>query len=428
MAVPTTVPTDRELRVLRTPSDFAYWDAIERPSVRRARRVAKALLRFDPLPSDEVAAALCEDMYGGDPVAERFVDEVFFGPDGYAAGRRLLNRAIEQGIDAVPEAPASMRELFREFDEVPDWVDRALVEEGAQIWRRWGTTLFSVAGAGTLEMYTESAVAVPLALAGGYAGDNALRRFLETAQFWIDVSQPGALFDARSAGRATALRVRVMHVSVRRRVGEHPDWDAARWGLPISQAYMLLTLMGGSVGPAVAMWPMGHLTSAREMRALLHFQRYMGHILGVRAKTPYPETVREGLQLIVATAIGRTNTSGQDGADLIESFPRAFAPRTTRPGLAGLRDRYAYRLMCGYVVVLMAPGTRRAYDMPPLLPWALLVVARVPAVLAGELARRVVPGYARWQERRACRKREAWLAAQLAGRKAEFDASSALNR
>lgn len=428
MAAPTTVQTERELRVQSTPSDFAYWEAIERPSVRRARRLTKALLRFDPLPPDDVAAALCEDMYGGDPVAERFVDEVFFGPDGYAAGRRLLNKAIEQGIDAVPDAPESMRELFREFDEVPDWVDRATVEEGAEIWRRWGTTLFSVAGAGTLEMYTESAVAVPLALAGGYAGDNALRRFLETAQFWIDVSQPGALFDARSAGRATALRVRVMHVSVRRRVGEHADWDATKWGLPISQAYMLLTLMGGSVGPAIAMWPMGHLTSAREMRALLHFQRYMGHVLGVRAKTPYPETVREGIQLIAATAVGRTNTSGQDGADLIESFPRAFAPRTKRTGLAGVRDRYAHRLMCGYVVVLMAPKTRRSYDMPSLLPWALLVVARVPAVLFGELARRLVPGYAPWQERRACRRREQWLGEQLAGRKAEFDASSALNR
>ena len=428
MSATSAVGTDRQTGGPSGPSDFTYWSALKKPSVRRARRITKLLLRFDPLPPDHVAQALCEDMYGGDPVAERFVDEVFFGPKGYGAGRKLLDRAIEGGIDSVPEAPESMRELFAEFEDVPDWVDEALVEEGAAIWRRWGTTLFSVAGAGTLEMYTESAVAVPLALAGGYAGDNALRRFLETTRFWIDVSQPGGLLTPGSAGRATALRVRVMHVSVRRRVSEHAEWDSGRWGLPISQAYMLLTLMGGSVGPAVAMWPMGHLTSPREMRALLHYQRYMGHILGVRTKTPYPTTVREGLQLIVATAVGRSYTAGQDGADLIESFPRAFKPRTKRPGLAGLKDRYAYRLMCGYVAVLMAPPTRRAHDVPPAFPWALLVVARVPMVLAGELARRVVPGFAAFQERRACVRREAWLDTQMAGRRAEFDASSALNR
>ena len=102
-------------------------------------------------------------------------------------------------------------------------------------------------------MYTESAVATPLSLAGGYAGDNALRRFLETTRFWMDVSEPGALFARGSAGRRTAMRVRVMHVSVRRRVAEHAEWDAARWGLPISQAYMMLTLLGGSVAPALIM-------------------------------------------------------------------------------------------------------------------------------------------------------------------------------
>ncbi len=86
-----------------------------------------------------------------------------------------------------------------------------------------------------------------------------------------------------------------MHVSVRRRVSEHPDWQADRWGLPISQAYMLLTLMGGSVGPAIAMWPLGYLTSRRDIEALLHFQRYMGHLLGVRASTPYPTGLRDGI-------------------------------------------------------------------------------------------------------------------------------------
>jgi hypothetical protein len=247
----------------RTPTDFRYWQAAQEPGIRRLRAVAERVLGFDLCPPDEHMERFIADMWAGDPVAERFVDDVFFGDIGARKGRKMLDRALADGIDAVPEAPESMRALLQQFEHVPAWVDGDLVEQGAAIWRRWGTDLFGVAGAGTLEMYTESAVATPLSLAGGYAGDNALRRFLETTRFWMDVSEPGALFKQGGDGRGTAMRVRVMHVSVRRRVAAHDEWDMDKWGLPISQAYMMLTLLGGSVAPALIMWGLGHITSGR---------------------------------------------------------------------------------------------------------------------------------------------------------------------
>lgn len=421
---PTT--TDAPRRPADAPTDFGYWEALGTPGVARARRWCQRILRFDPLPDQGTVAALAQDMRAGDPVAERFVDEVFFGPDGYAAGRRLLDRALAEGIDAIPDAPQAMRELFAEFETVPDWVDPELVERGASVWRRWGTDLFSVAGAGTLEMYTESAVALPLAFAGGYAGDKALNRFLETARFWIDLSTPGALLTPGSRGRATALRVRVMHVSVRRRVSDHPDWQPDRWGLPISQAYMLLTLMGGSVGPAVAMWPLGYLTSRRDIEALLHFQRYMGYLLGVRATTPYPTGLREGIRLIVAPAIARTRTSGQHGADLIESFPRAFDPPAGLRGLAKLRAQHESALMRGFTAAFASPALRRQYDIPGLFPWVLVLAARIPGTLLRELYRRSSPAAAARVEARQVARREAWLQRRTGGRDAAFDASADL--
>ncbi len=94
-----------------------------------------------------------------------------------------------------------MRELFDEFETVPEWVDPELVERGAAVWRRWGHRPVLGGGAGTLEMYTESAVALPLAFAGGYAGDKALNRFLETARSGSSLD-PGALLTPGSRGRA----------------------------------------------------------------------------------------------------------------------------------------------------------------------------------------------------------------------------------
>ena len=202
---------------LRCPTGFRYWETKEQPGAKRAERLLSSTFGFELFPPNSVAERFCESLFHGDPLAEHFVDEVY--QNDPKAGRALLDRALTEGLGSIENPAPSMHALFDEFETVPDWVDPELVERGAAVWRRWGTMLFAVAGGITLEMYTEAAVATPLSLAGGYAGDNALRRYLETSRFWIDVSEPGALLTPGSAGRATAMRVRVMHVAVRRKIG-----------------------------------------------------------------------------------------------------------------------------------------------------------------------------------------------------------------
>ena len=408
------------------PTAFPYRETMSRPLIRRARKLAKSLTGADLFPTTEQLEAFADDMYAGDPVAERFVDEVLYGEIGMEKGREMLKKALADGLDSIEDPPPSMVELFNEFEQIPDWVDPAKVEAGAQIWRRWGTFLFSVAGGETLEMYTEAAVATPLSLAGGYAGDNALRRFLETSRFWIDVSEPGALLTQGSKGRATAMLVRVMHVSVRRRVADHPEWHPEKWGLPISQAYMLLTLVGGSVVPAMALWLLGVQTTRKEIYQLIHFQRYMGHIVGVRS-TWYPETIADTLRLLAIVGTARSYDSGPAGAELIESFPQAFAPRDDHSGLQKLRERYNGMIYATYARLFMFPQTYAKHDMPNAIPGLLWVGARYPAVAAVETLRRIPP-LGKLHEKVMCWHRENWYHAQMDGREAEFDASGALRR
>ncbi|PPJ17035.1 DUF2236 domain-containing protein [Nocardia nova] len=415
-----------QIRTLKCPSAFRYWEAKQQPAVQRLEAIVRKVTGAELFPTDEQARALTEDLFAGDPVAERFVAEVMHGPGGSAQGRALLDRALAEGIDAVPEAPDSMRELFAEFDTVPEWVRPELVEQGAAIWRRWGTMLFGFAGAETLEMYTESAVATPLSLAGGYAGNSALRRYLETCRFWMDVSQPNALLTPGSTGRATALKVRVMHVSVRARVAGHPEWDIDKWGLPISQTYQLLTLIAGSVTPGLGLWALGYQTTPSEIRALLHFQKYMGYLLGVRLQW-HPETVVDSLRVLAMTLASRSYDAGAHGAELIESYPAAFAPRPEHRGVSRLRAAYNYRINSVYSAMYMAPGTRRKYRMPPAFPWLLIPVLRFPLITAMELVRRIPP-VGRVHEKVMVRHRENWYRAQMQGREAEFDASGALRR
>ncbi|MGU3432535.1 oxygenase MpaB family protein [Actinomycetes bacterium M1A6_2h] len=419
-AEPATVEQD-----FRCPSAFRYWQNRQSPGLARAEKVFRTVFRSELFPPDATAERFCDSLFLGDTVAENFVDQVF--ADDPKAGRALLDRALTDGISALESVPPSMRVLFDEFETVPHWVDTDLVERGAAVWRRWGTMLFTVAGGITLEMYTEAAVATPLSLAGGYAGDNALRRFLETARFWIDVSQPGALLEVGSAGRATAMRVRVMHVAVRRKVDGHPEWDTAKWGYPISQGYQMLTLLGGSTVPALALRLVGYHTTGDEIRALLHFQKFMGHLLGVDV-TDFPQTIADSLRLTAMVSMARSYDAGVHGKELIESFPASFAPRDGQTGLKRLRARYNYGIYGAYTSIFMSPKTRADYEMPSPFPWILLLVARFPLITAMELTRRLVPGVAPILEKVAMRHRESWYRAQMDGREAEFNAHGGLRR
>jgi hypothetical protein len=351
------------------PSEFlGYWKRVDTPGVRRARTLCRAVLRFDPIPDEEKVLAFARGYYDADPVAEAFVDEVYVNR-GAKEGRRLLDQAISHGVDSVPDAPESMRHLFAEFEDAPEWLDPAQVEQGAALFRRFGPAVFSFAGVETLLGYTESSIVKPLALTGGYAGDSALNRFMETARFWIDVSEPGGL-EPGGAGRATAMRVRVMHVFIRRHIAAHAEWRPEEWGVPISQSDALITLLSSSLTPGLAMHLMGFRTSRREIEALMHYWRYIGHLLGVQPRW-YPETVAEGLQVSAVFLLKCAKTAGADGVELVQSYPRAFTPKTGTPWRRRVRDEVNYRAQLGYTRYFLPGKFYRKYDLPNAWPWAL---------------------------------------------------------
>ncbi len=386
------------------------------------------LTGVDLFPSEEVATAFKVGLTEGDPIAERFVAETYHGELGARKARELVELAQSGGIENVPDAPASLRALIEDFDRIPAWVDTDLVEQGAAVWRRWAYALGAVGNAGTMDTYTESWLALPLSLSGGYAGERALHRYMETSRWWLEVSQPGAVLRAGSAARAISLHVRIMHVSVRARVREHSEWNFERWGLPISQSAMMLTLLGGSVAPALGLTALGFITSPQEMRAVLHFNRYCGHLVGVRCNGYFPETVLDAWRILFMADSARSYDSAGTGSELVESFVPAFAPKPTQRGFERLRAGYHYRVQAGYSGLFMLPWNRRRYDLPsPALGMALLL-ARAPLIAGVEVARRVVPGVdERWQ-RFALRRWERWYRWQSGGKAAQFQAATPLRR
>ncbi len=401
----------------RVPSEFRYWERVERPWAQALRRGCRALFGFDPAPPDEVVRAFASMYYDADPLAEAFVEEVHLAR-GTKVGRGMLEEALAVGVGGMDDPPASLVRLFDDIEHDPDWVDWERVEHGARVFRRWGTSVFHFAGAVTLAAYSESSVAKPLALTGAYAGASTKHRFLETAAFWIAVSEPDGLRPG-GAGRASALRVRLMHVFVRARLRSHPEWDLDAWGVPISQADALLTLMGGSVAPGLALQAMGYRPSALDIEATMHFWRYVGHLMGVRPRW-YPASIREALQLAFVANVKAANNAGEDGVRLCQSYVDAFAPRGEGGPLERLRDALSDGVHRGYARYFLPPRIYRANRLPPAGPWALYPLACFPFLFSAETLRRHVPALDELADRMARAQRARWLGHHTGGKKAEY--------
>jgi hypothetical protein len=281
--------------------------------------------------------------------------------------------------------------------------------------------VFSFATTSTLEMYSESSIAKPLSLSGGYAGEAAHNRQLETVRFWIDVSEPGGLDKGPPTprGRATAMRVRVMHVFIRRKLMKHEEWDLDAWGVPISISDATLTLMGGSVVPGLALWSVGHQTTIAEIEALLHYWRYVGHLLGVQPSW-YPLDFEQSVQLMYAAFVKRAYAAGPDGEELVESYLPAFAPNPGSPLTKRIRDELNYRTQIGYTRFWMLPASYRRHQMPQPWPWALHPVIQFPFVFSLETARRLLPPLDGAADRVQRWRRDSWYANETGGKDAEF--------
>ncbi len=406
----------------RIPTEFCYWENLPKARTQRARKWIQRMLGFDPVLPDDIVRTYAATYYDADPVAEAFVEEVYL-KQGQAAGRALVDRALARGVEAIEDAPPSLRALFAEIEERPAWLDERKVELGARVFRRYGTHLYSFAGAVTLAAYEESSVAKPLAFTGAYTGESANRRFLETVAFWIDVSAPGAL--ARGGqGIKTALRVRLMHVFVRKRLLAHPAWDLAAWGVPISQGDALLTLLAGSVGAGLQLKKLGYRTSREEIEAMMHFWRYIGHVMGVQPRY-YPETMEDGIRLLFTATVKGARKAGEDGWNLAHSYVQSYAPRAGDPFLTALVTRLEYGLELGYTRFFLPPDVFRRFELPDPGLFRFHPFAQFPLIFALETARKNLPGVDDWVDALARWRSQRWLDAHLGTRSVEYKAVEA---
>ena len=165
--------------------------------------------------------------------------------DAYAAlmpsygARRLismLDEACKRGVEQVQDAPPELHAFIREMERVPEWLDMALVEEGARQQRNAYAHVapYAIRGA-FLATFMNKYSALPMAITGTLSHETAARRIRETATFFVTSVLPGALARFGEGFRAAAM-VRLMHSMVRYNVlARERGWDRRIYGVPIPQ-------------------------------------------------------------------------------------------------------------------------------------------------------------------------------------------------
>ena len=203
-----------------------------------------------------------------------------------------FKRALAEGIEAVPDAPAALREFFAVVDDVPDWVDFDLLERGARVFRRFGRSRDDVLlQLSLIGGYRFAGPADLLVRTGGLTGSTAMRRLGET-QKWADaVSAPGGM-RRDGEGFKLTVHVRVMHALVNQQFETNGRWDIPQYGLPINQSDQAgtLGLFSGTVLLGVRL--LGRIVTAAESLAVMHLWKYVGWLMGVNEEWLF-DTERE---------------------------------------------------------------------------------------------------------------------------------------
>ncbi|MDT0201218.1 oxygenase MpaB family protein [Nocardioides sp. AE5] len=238
-----------------------------------ARNVDEAVRRFGAKAETYFAG-----MWRGDELADAFVAD--FAEIGHGKAMKMLRTACRKGIDAVPNAPQSLRDLFAELDTIPAWLDLDWIDDHTRHLPRYTRQAGITLGAASLVSgYANSAASRPLELTGRYV-ENAGMRTIEVGSWLIAINERGGL-RRYSHGFELTVRVRIIHALVRHSLSRSPEWDEDAWGVPICQAFLAYTLIEFCLIPLRGMRAIGAPYQPDEVEAYYRSWRYVGHLLGI---------------------------------------------------------------------------------------------------------------------------------------------------
>lgn len=366
------------------------------------------LIRGNPEPDAARWQALGEALMHGDPLADAVVD--WMQSVGMREGWRLFQRALDEGLEAVPDDASALRALIAHCACWPEWVNPRTLARGAQVVHELGmTSHYVLRDVALMGGYQAAAINPPLILTGALDGGTE-RRIAETMKWVVAATAAGGL-DRHAEGFKSTLHVRVLHAVIRQRLRRRSDWSEADMGLPINQTDMAATFLGFSVVQLFAARFMGVPITRRDAHAVMHLWKAIAWLIGTD-EAWLTDDEQEGRKLLYQITLSQKppdETSRKLGRSLMDEtlgVPYPF-PRRLRARFEQARHLSVTRFFVG------REGMRNLGLPAWMPPWYPLLSA--PATFGWHVAHRLLPGGRKRLAQRGRRAHEALVALHFAG-------------
>lgn len=232
-----------------------------------------------------------------DPVADDFVLQVYKQFNKNEIGKLYRNLLTDIGEINYEHLPETFRNYFENNQQIPKWIDYQKIKIAEDLFFDVGAEYSTCLILRALPVgYTSANVVKLLSTTGYLASDKktgTAKRLLETSQFLFNMMRRDSIHKDSPAMKHI-LKVRFIHAMVRYHMRKH-QWDNEKFGMPINQEDMSLTILTFSVGAILGLDRLNINLTLKEKDALVHYWAIVGSVIGVE-EAINPRDYRSGLK------------------------------------------------------------------------------------------------------------------------------------
>jgi hypothetical protein len=260
----------------------------------------KMIAKLDKIPTQTEIEKHIPKLFEFDSLADEVIRDIYL-KNGFKEADNLIQNALKNGIDSVPDAPICLQNLFSEMEKTPDWLDPQILKNGVDFCQRGAAFgLMVLRNYSLMGGYESAAINKPLIFTGALK-KGSVKRITDTTEFWINITGNNAL-NRFEAGFESCLKTRLMHAYARVSILNDPNWETESWGIPLNAWDMIATNLGFSLVYLNGLNLLGYKASSKDIEGLFHFWKYVGHLIGI-PPSYLPNTEKEAIEALYSWTI-----------------------------------------------------------------------------------------------------------------------------